>query len=67
MRDYCIRCLDDAKTFIFMADSPRDALDKMKYTLDLKRKDDGAKIKATNSGMHLYMEHSGKTYAVHTW
>lgn len=67
MKSYCVCCLDDAKTFIFTADSPRDALEKMRYTLDLERKDTNAKIKATNSGMHLYMDHSGKTYSVHTW
>lgn len=59
-----VRCLDNGNSFMFEAKTAYEALQKMKYTLDIKHKDDSAKINKTESNRHLWMEHCGKTYAV---
>ena len=59
-----VTCLDDGKSYGFAVKTPYEAMQKMKYTLDLKQKDDSAIINKTESGLHLWMDHSGKTYAV---
>ena len=58
-----VLCLENEHTFYFDAKTGYEALTKMKYTLDLKRKDENAIINKSPSGLHLWMEHSGKTYA----
>ena len=59
-------CLDDGKQYWFTASTPYEAMQKMKYTLDLSHTDKDAVISKTESGMHLYMDHGGKTYIVRT-
>ena len=59
-----VLCLENERKFYFDAKTGYEALTKMKYTLDLKHKDENAIINRTHSGLHLWMEHSGKTYAV---
>ncbi len=59
-------CLDDGKQYWFTASTSYEAMQKMKYTLDLSHTDKDAVINKTESGMHLYMDHSGKTYIVRT-
>ena len=60
-------CLDDGKGYWFIATTPYEALQKMKYTLDLSHYDKDAVINKTESGLHLYMDHSGKTYSVRNY
>lgn len=62
-----VTCLDEGKSYWFTARTPYEALQKMKYTLDLKSKDPEAKINKTESGLHLYMEHGSRTYSVKNW
>ena len=57
-------CLDDGTWYSFSARTAYEALEKMKYTLDLKLKDPSAVINKTESGKVLWFEHSGKTYSV---
>lgn len=59
-----VTCMETGKQYIMDAKTPYEALQKMKYTLDLSRQDKGAIINKTESGLHLWMEHSGKTYSV---
>lgn len=58
-----VKCLDDDSSYGFNASTAYEAMEKMLYTLNQKRKDDKAVINKTNSGLHLWFEHSGKTYA----
>lgn len=57
-------CLNDGTTYTFVARTGYEAMQMMKYTLDLARKDKGAVINKTKTGLHLWMDHSGKTYSV---
>lgn len=57
-------CLDTSVSYGFDARTAYEALAKMKYTLDIQHLDQNAVINKTPSGLHLWMEHSGKTYAV---
>ena len=59
-----VLCLDDSKVYGFSAKTPYEAMQKMKYTLDVFHKDESAVINKTETGKCLYMEHSGKTYGV---
>ena len=59
-----IRCLEDDKTFSIGAETPNEALYNMMYTLNLNRFDKNCKILTTNSKRILYIEHTGKTYAI---
>lgn len=59
-----IRCLEDDKTFSMGAETVTEALYNMMYTLNLNSFDKNCKILKTNSGRILYIEHTGKTYAV---
>lgn len=59
-----VLCLDNSKVYGFSANTPYEALEKMRYTLDVVHKDERAVINKTKSGRCLYMEHSGKTYGV---
>lgn len=59
-----VNCLDDGKSYGFDAKTAYEAMRKMLYTLNIKRNDENAVINKTESGLHLWFEHSGKTYAV---
>lgn len=59
-----IRCLEDDRTFSIGANTAYEALCNMMYTLNLNRFDRNCKILKTNSKRVLYIEHTGKTYAV---
>ena len=61
---YSVYCLDTDESYAFEACAPYDAMTKMLYTLNLKRNDPNAVINETRSGLHLYIEHSGKFYAI---
>ena len=61
---YYVCCLDTDESYPFYARAPYEAMTKMQYTLNLKRNDPNAVINKTKSGLHLYMEHSGKFYAI---
>ena len=52
------------ESYYFTANTPYEALRKMLYTLNLKHRDPDATINKTNSGLHLWLEHHGETYAV---
>ena len=56
--------LDTHESLTFQAKTPYEAMTKLLYTLNLKHKDKFAKIENTNSNLHLYTIHNGKTYAV---
>ena len=57
-------CLDDGSTYLFTARTGYEAMQKMKYTLDLRHNDPTAVINKTESGNCSYMEHTGKTYSI---
>lgn len=57
-------CLDNGNQYYYVARTPYEAMTKMKYVLDLANKDGATIINKTKSGKHLFMDHSGKTYAV---
>lgn len=59
-----VLCLDTGATWRFLAATPYEAMEKLKYTLDLNHKDENAEICETKSGRCLYMDHSGQTWAV---
>ena len=59
-----VKCLESNVSYGFTAKTPYEALQKMKYTLDWKRKDSKCVINKTLSGRTLWFEHSGKTYSV---
>lgn len=58
-------CLEDGKTYYFTARTPYEAIAAMLYYLNISRKDPSAIINKTNGGMHLWIEHCGKTYSVY--
>lgn len=55
-------CLDSGTWFSFTAASPRDALEKMLYTLNLSCRDASARIIA--NARTLSLMHCGLTYSV---
>ena len=57
-----VLCLDNGMEFFFNANNGYDAIQKMLYTLNLKCKDDNAKIELCNSRTWS-LEHKGNTYA----
>ena len=59
---YTVFCLDDQKNYIFNAESSLEALEKMRYTLNLKNKDADAKFEEYRKTLAL--EYNGYTYAV---
>ena len=61
-----VNCLNDGKQYGFVAKTPYEAMQKLKYTLDLSHEDKKAKVNKTESGLHLWMDHSGKIYSVRT-
>lgn len=56
--------LDTGAIWGFAAKTAYEAMEKLKYTLDLNHKDENAEICETKSGRCLYMDHSGQTWAV---
>jgi len=56
--------LDTGATWGFLAETPYEAMEKLRYTLNLQHEDPNAKINKTESGRCLYMDHSGNTWAV---
>ena len=62
MKSIKVFCLDDGAMYTFLARTAYEALDKMRYFLNLKVKDE-AVINKTESGRVLWFEHSGKTYS----
>ena len=61
---YVIYGLDDNTAYSFLASSPYNAMEMMLYYLNLRNRDDSARIKMTNSAQHLYLDHDEKTYAI---
>ena len=59
-----ILCLDTGAVWGFSAKTPYEAMQKLKYTLDLNNADPAAEICETKSGRCLYMDHSGQTWSV---
>lgn len=59
---YTVFCLDNQKEYLFNAESPLEALEKMRYTLDLKNKDADAKIEEYSKTLAL--EYNSHIYAV---
>lgn len=62
MKRIKVFCLDDGSMYTFLARTAYEALDKMRYYLNLKGKDE-AVINKTEGGRVLWFEHSGKTYS----
>ena len=61
---YTVYDLENGSEYTFLAWSAYEAMQKMLYTLNLSRRDPDAVINKTESGLHLYLEHSGSIYAV---
>lgn len=59
-----VKCLETGAEYGFLAATGYEAMNKMKYMLDVANRDDSAVINKTISGEHLWMEHHGLTYAV---
>ena len=59
-----VKCIDDGALYGFCTNTPYRAMEYLLYTLNIKENDENAKINKTESGLHLWMEHRGKTYAV---
>lgn len=57
-----ILCLDDNSEYCFTANTPYEAMEKMRYTLDITRVDKNANINLYNTRT-LAMEHNEKIYA----
>ena len=57
---YTIHCADDSKEYIFLAETPMQAMEKMLYSENEKRLDVQAKISSTKTG--LVLTHNGKFY-----
>lgn len=60
---FYVICMEDRKEYGFIAATPFEAMRKMIYTLNLANKCE-PKIHKTESGLHLWFEHNGKTYAI---
>lgn len=59
-----VMCLDTGILYGFIATTPYEAMQKMIYTLNISNEKRDIIINKTISGEHLYIEHSGKTYAI---
>ena len=60
-----VTCLNDGRKYGYSdSKTPYEALSGLLYTLNLKRKDTNAAVNKTRSGLHLWFEHSGKTYSI---
>lgn len=63
MKAIKVLCLDTGAAMVFSAETGFEAMEKARYTLDLRRLDKNAKIELCGGGRTLTMEHSGKTYS----
>ena len=63
MKSIKVFCLDDGSIYTFLARTAYEAMEKMRYTLNLSRQEE-AVINKTESGRVLYFDHAGKTYSV---
>ena len=61
---YTVRHMETGTEYTFEAWTAYEAMQKMLYTLNLSKRDPNATINKTESGLHLYLEHSGNIYAV---
>jgi hypothetical protein len=59
-----VRCLDNGEEYLMDASTAYEAMRKMLYYLNLSKEDKSTTINKTESGLHLWMEHLGKMYAV---
>ena len=59
-----VKCLDDGMAYGFQARSSIEAINKMVYYLNISSADAGSQVQKTETNLHLYIEHCGKTYAV---
>ena len=57
-------CLDTGEGLWFQAGTAYEAMQKLLYTLNLKKKDDSAKINITKSCLHLFTIHCGQYWTV---
>ena len=57
-----VKCLDDGAVYWFSARTAYEAMNSMKYMLNLNHLDKNVIINKTESGLHLWMEHCGNTY-----
>lgn len=57
-------CLDNGKVYYYDARTPYEAMEKMRYYLNLKATDNDCVINKTETGKHLYIDHCGLTYVV---
>lgn len=64
MNTFKVSCLDTNTDLFFSARTPYEAMQKLLYHLNLSKQDNSAVIQKTESGLHLYVEHSSRTYAV---
>ena len=63
MKSIKVFCLDDGYSYTRLDRTGYEAMEKMRYTLNLSRQEE-AVINKTESGRVLYFDHSGKTYSV---
>ena len=60
-----IKCLEDKKEYGYTdSKTPYEAISGLLYTLNCNKLDKNAVINKTDSGRHLWFEHSGKTYCI---
>lgn len=61
---YTIKNLDTGAELGFTAQTPYEAMQKLVYTLNLKKHDNMATINKTENGLYLWLKHSGETWVV---
>ena len=66
MREYIVYELGSDRRMLFLAQTAYQAMQKLIYMLNLSYEDETAEIQITKTGLHLYLEHNGNTYAVMT-
>ena len=59
---FYISNLNNGKHYGFVAEGSYNAMEKMRYYLNLSKNDINSKILSTNSDRCWYMEHCGNTY-----
>lgn len=60
---FYVTCMDNQKRYGFLTTTAYEAMLSMKYYLNIVSKCN-APINKTKSGLHLWLEHNGVTYAV---
>lgn len=61
---YTIKNLDTRAELGFTARTAYEAMQKLVYTLNLKKHDNTTTINKTESGLHLWLGHNGETWAI---